>query len=141
MQSKAQYKSIIDRARRLNNQIYLILDEKISKNYLKKKRGQISADDLEQKVHEALQELRSTLSKESVIQNLNDLEKEYDIHMEGQELIFARLDPENRKNLRRKYFQVFHVLKKCLGGSRMVLGAPRILFKRLISGKSLSVEK
>ena len=117
VQSKAQYRSIIDRARRLNNQIYLILDEKISKNYLKKKRGQISADDLEQKVHEALQELRSTLSKESVIQNLNDLEKEYDIHMEGQELIFARLDPENRKDLRRKYFESIKKLDKAFQSS------------------------
>ena len=59
----------------------MILDEKISKNYLRKKRGQISADQMELKIHEALQELRSTLSKESVIQNLNDLENEYDMHM------------------------------------------------------------
>ena len=36
-----------------------------------------------------------------------------------------------RSNLCRKTVQVFHVLKKCLGGSRMVLGVPRILLTNL----------
>ena len=39
---------------------------------------------MEQNIIEAIQELKSALSKDDIIKNLNDLEKEYDIHIKGQ---------------------------------------------------------
>ena len=67
---------------------------------------------MEEKIHEALQELRSTLGKEKIIKSLDELETEYDMHIDGQELIFQKLDPEERKNLRQKYFEKIKKLDK-----------------------------
>lgn len=94
-----------------------MLDYKISKNYLKKKQGKISSDQMDQNIIEAIQELKAALSKDDIIRNLDDLEKEYDIHIKGQQLMFTKLNPEERRNLRQKYFEKIKKIDKAFQAS------------------------
>lgn len=66
---------------------------------------------------EAIQELDSALSKEDIIKNLNDLEKEYDIHIKGQQLMFTKLNPQERKYIQHKYFENIKKMDKSFQAS------------------------
>lgn len=108
MEGYHKFRSLLERAKRMNLLIYDILDNQIGASYYNLKSKQIKREEFEECLAKGLKDLKAQLSKEDMIKVLDSLKQENDINTLTQALTFSQLSYEERKQVEAYYLSVIN---------------------------------
>lgn len=108
MQGYHKFRSLLDRAKRLNLLIYDILDNQIGSSYHNYKMKNIKKEEFEDTLAKALKDLKASLSQEDMVKVLDTLKHENDLNTLTQALTFSELSYEDRKQVEAYYISIIN---------------------------------